>query len=525
MSRPPHDQRSPGGDWLANAETEIVMLPGVGDGHPQDDPSQAPTTRLNPAEVLAQRRVGPTAAPAAGPPAAPPADPVGPAAGIADEASGPHSSGRHRAPGVLTQLTAAGRALVEGLRTDPDHRIVAVLAVLVASLGLAPIALAPSEVVIYSGVATGTPMLYTYTIAIVAALVVIGIQTRRQLTGALFPWVPFLGWMLLFAVFAWDSSLRTVSGLVHFSLVAIVFAIGVSAERADRRKSVLLWAFAAVAWLQLFAIMMAVIGFPLRRIAGQQALDVLGRATGLTSHPGELAKLMFFCGMCALTLPQKTVRQRWVAWTTLGAVFLGVSLTQSRSVLAAVVSMILILVVLEFVTGRWQKKYFVVLGITGLLGLLSVPWLIKRFTADPEGGDRQHLLQVAFDVIRDHPWAGVGPNSYVAVAGASDPLTASGVPVHNVLLLSAAELGIVGALLLWLPFAMAATTAIHSVFRVRTSELAPRVLVSALPGLVLIGMTGWGLMQGPYFLMFALVAGYFYARSRHARMASGHGRD
>jgi hypothetical protein len=72
---------------------------------------------------------------------------------------------------------------------------------------------------------------------------------------------------------------------------------------------------------------------------------------------------------------------------------------------------------------------------------------------------------------------------------------------------------------------MTATTAIHSVFRVRTSELAPRVLVSALPGLVLIGMTGWGLMQGPYFLMLALVAGYFYARARFARVASGYGRD
>ncbi|MCG5437337.1 O-antigen ligase family protein [Micromonospora foliorum] len=522
MSRPPHDQRSPGGDWSADADTEIVMLPGVGDGHPQDDLSHAPTTRLNPSEVLAQRRVAPAARPTTGPATGPAAGPV---TGPADEASGPHSSGRHRAPSPLTQLTSAGRGLVEGLRSDPDQRIVAVLAVLVATLGLAPIALAPSEVVIYSGVATGTPMLYTYTIAIAAAVVVIGIQTRRQLARAFFPWLPFLGWMLLFAVLAWDSSPRTVSGLVHFSLVAIVFAIGVTAERADRRNSVLLWAFAAVAWLQLFAITMAVIGFPLRRIAGQQALDVLGRATGLTSHPGELAKLLFFCGMCALTLPQKTVRQRWVAWTTLGVVFLGVSLTQSRSVLAAVVSMILILVVLEFVTGRWQKKYFVVIGITGLLGLVSVPWLIKRFTADPEGGDRQHLLQVAFDVIREHPWAGVGPNSYVAIAGASDPLTASGVPVHNVLLLSAAELGIIGALLLWLPFAMTATTAIHSVFRVRTSELAPRVLVSALPGLVLIGMTGWGLMQGPYFLMLALIAGYFYARSRYVRVASGYGRD
>ncbi|WCN82602.1 O-antigen ligase family protein [Micromonospora sp. LH3U1] len=482
------------------------MFTGTGDGHPQGDPSHAPTTRLSGSQVPIQTNVDP-------------------AEGLGDTTSRPRPMGRHRAPSVVTQLTSAGRAFVESLRSDPDQRIVAALAVLVAALGLAPIALAPSEVVIYSGVATGTPTLYTYTIAIAAAVVVIGMQTRRQLLRAFFPWVPFLGWMILFAVLSWDSSLRTVSGLLHFCLAAIVFAIGVTAERADRRNSVLLWAFAAVAWLQLFAITMAVIGLPLRRIAGQQSLDVLGRATGLTSHPGELAKLLFFCGMCALTLPQKTVRQRWVAWTTLGVVFLGVSLTQSRSVLAAVVSMILILVVLEFVTGRWQKRYFVVVGITGVLGLVSVPWLIERFTADPEGGDRQHLLQVAWDVIQAHPWAGVGPNSYVAIAGATDRLTASGVPVHNVLLLSAAEVGIIGALLLWLPFVLTATTAIHSVFRVRTSELAPRVLVSALPGLVLIGMTGWGLMQGPYFLILALVVGYFYARARAAKVASGYGRD
>ncbi|MEV1144587.1 O-antigen ligase family protein [Micromonospora sp. NPDC049799] len=426
---------------------------------------------------------------------------------------------------MVVRLTEVGRTVARGLRSDPDQRIVAALALVVATLGLVPVALAPADVVIYAGVATGTPTLYSYTIAITVALVLVALHTPRRLVRALLLWVPFLGWVALFAVLSWDASLRTLSGILHFCLAATVFAIGAAAERADRRHSILLWAFAVVAWLQLFAITAAVLGFPLRRVSGQQALDVLGRATGLTSHPGELAKLLFFCGLCALTLPQRTVRERWVAWTTLGVVLLGVSLTQSRTVLAAVVSVILVFMLLELMTGRWQKRYFVVLGLTGVLGVASLPWLIERFLADPGGGSRQHLLTVAWDVIRAHPWTGVGPNSYVAVAGASDRLTASGVPVHNVLLLSAAEVGILGALLLWLPFVRTATTATRSVFRSRTSELAPRVLVSALPGLLLIGMTGWGLLQGPYFLMLALVSGYFGARTRSSAGVRGDGRD
>ncbi|MFC7548037.1 O-antigen ligase family protein [Plantactinospora sp. GCM10030261] len=440
-------------------------------------------------------------------------------------ATGPGRVGRLQALRSASRLSRGGRTLAAGLRSDPDQRVVAALALLVATLGLMPVALVPADSAIYAGVATGTPTLYTYTVAIAVVLVVVAMRTPRRLGRSLFLWVPFLIWMAVFAVLSWDASPRTVSGLLHLSLAAVVFAIGAAAERADRRHSILLWAFAAVAWIQLLASIAAIAGFPLRRISGQQALDVLGRATGLTSHPGELAKLLFFCGLCALTLPQRAVRDRWVAWTTLGAVLVGVSLTQSRTVLAAVVSMVVILVLLEFVTGRWQKRYFIVLGLTALLALVSLPWLIERFTADPGGGSRQHLLGVAWTVIRDNPWTGVGPNSYVAVVGTIDPLTASGVPVHNAFLLSAAELGILGAVLLWLPFARTATVAVRAVFRTRTPELAPRVLVSALPGLVLIGMTGWGLMQGPYFLTLALVTGYFLARTRSGGVASGDGRD
>ena len=209
----------------------------------------------------------------------------------------------------------------------------------------------------------------------------------------------------------------------------------------------------------------------------------------------------------------------------LGAALTGITLSQSRSVLAATIAMIVIFALLEITAaGRWRRTHLALLGSALAVAAISLPWLIKRFAADPGGGARSHVLRVAMDVIRDHPWVGVGPNDYVAAAGAFDRLTASGVPVHNIALLSAAELGVLGAVLLWLPFAVVAVRAGSQTWRDRGADQASRALVSALPGIVLIAMTGWGLLQGPYFLIFALLMGYFGARVGAWGYEGAHGR-
>ncbi|MFI6761355.1 O-antigen ligase family protein [Micromonospora sp. NPDC050417] len=411
---------------------------------------------------------------------------------------------------VRASRLAAIRSLLVLAISDPGQRVTTGL--LVVTLGLVPVALLPAESPIYAGITNATPTLYTFTLTLGLSSLLMVMLAGRRFRAGLLPWAPFLLWLLTLTVVAWGWSPRTVSGLLHLCLGAIAFAIGVAAHHQDRGGSALAWVFAAVAWVQLGAIVAAVLGFPLREVTGAQALDVHGRATGLTSHPGELSKVLFFCGLCVLTLPQRTARERVAVWLTLGAVFVGTSLTQSRAVLAAVMAMILISVLLELAGGRWQRKHFVILGTTVVLGLASLPWLINRFMADPTGGARPHITQVALSAIGDHPWAGVGPNGYVAVIGATDRLTETGVPVHNIFLLSAAELGILGAVLLWLPFLVVAVRAIRRVRLSRGADPTARVLVSALPGIVLIGATGWGLLQGPYFLIFSLVMGYFGAR-------------
>jgi O-antigen ligase len=396
-----------------------------------------------------------------------------------------------------------------------------------ASLGVAPLALLPMASPIYAGMATASPTLYTYTVAIAIAAVVLAVRAPRATLGGVLPWLPLFAWLIGSSVVAWEPTPRLWSGLIHLALGAAAFAIGVGAgaQERDGEPSPLAqpvpWLFAAVAWIQFLAVALALAGLPLRTLTFALAQDVHGRATGLTTHPGELSKLLFFCAMCALVLPQRTTRERWLAWSTFGVILAGVFLTQSRAVLGGLVAIIGIFVGLEFAAGRWQRRHAVVLGMTGLLALASIPWIINRFAADT--GARGHTMRVALDAIRDHPWTGVGPNSYVAVVGQTDRLTATGVPVHNIFLLSAAELGAIGALLLCLPFVAVAVRAVRALRTSRGADPAARVVVAALPGVVVMAVTGWGLLQGPYFLVFAFMFGYFSRRIGGARVGGPDG--
>ncbi|MEV4534294.1 O-antigen ligase family protein [Asanoa sp. NPDC049518] len=390
-------------------------------------------------------------------------------------------------------------------RTDPWAAAAVVM--LVATVAVGPVALLPAESPVYAGIANLRPTLHTYTVAVLVAIGVLAWRAPRDVGRALLLFAPFLTWLALLALTVWPKSALTVSGLAAFTMGAAAFAVGAA---AGRLRAPLCWALAAVAWLQLLAVGLAAAGLPLRRVEGAQALDVLGRATGLTAHPGELSKVLFLCGLAVLALPQRGRLERWAIWLTLGAVFAGVWLTQSRTVLVAVVALVAGSVLLESVAaGRWQRRHFLAIGMTAVLGAVSLPWLIARFASDPGGGARGHVTGVAFDTIARHPWAGVGPNGYVDVVGDLDRLTQTGVPVHNIVLLTAAETGIAGALLWWAPVVAVLVLAVRRAWLTRGADLPARVLVSATPGILLIGMTGWGLMQGPYLLLFLLVVGFF----------------
>ncbi|WP_117210265.1 O-antigen ligase family protein [Allorhizocola rhizosphaerae] len=423
------------------------------------------------------------------------------------------------------------RAKVTGLRrASPigglllDSRLRIPTALLCVCLAVGPMAFANSDARIYVGIAPHVPTFYTYTGALIALMLLYLIWGSAADWRGLKPWLPFVAWLAIGSLLAWGFSLHMASGMAHLLLGALSFTAGAAAARRDPEGTVVPWTFAVAAWIQLLAIESASFGFPLRQITGPQAPDLVGREVGLTSHPGELAKLLFFCAMFVLVLPKRGLLQRWAVRLTLVAIFLGTSLSQSRTGLVAVVALVVTFVALELLSAKLRRAHLIMLGGVGVLCAASAPWMIARFSADPEGGSRGHVMGVAFRLIKEHPWFGLGPNNYVAVGGASDALTASGVPVHNAFLMSAAELGIVGGALVWLALVLVAWGAVKAVKSSKANNIHARVLVSALPGLFLTANTGWGLLQAPTFLILCLCFGYFNVRAAQWRDAGEVGR-
>jgi O-antigen ligase len=103
-------------------------------------------------------------------------------------------------------------------------------------------------------------------------------------------------------------------------------------------------------------------------------------------------------------------------------------------------------------------------------------------------------MEVALLQFADTPWFGVGPANYVRVVGMRDALTAEGWPVHNAFMLQIVELGIIGALLFFLPLLYMFVRSILAMRLVSRQGDYARAVVAYLPAFVLISWTGWGML-------------------------------
>jgi O-antigen ligase len=137
-----------------------------------------------------------------------------------------------------------------------------------------------------------------------------------------------------------------------------------------------------------------------------------------------------------------------------------------------------------------------------------------REIADPGGGVRSRLLGFAFEYIPDYLLRGVGPNNYTTAIG---PLSGTNIPVHNTLLLVVAETGIVGGFLLFAPIIVSFAQAWR--FRSRDSYGgdSAKSLVAFAPGLLLIAMTGWGMVGTSIFMLWLFVTAFSFAIIREER--------
>lgn len=359
----------------------------------------------------------------------------------------------------------------------------------------------------YVGIATAETSVYTYTIAVCCGLLVLAGKIRHVARLAIWP-LPFVAITCIMFVVEWDASSRVLSGLAHLATAVAAFFVALAIPhwyteaKYDFAGIVCLCAFG-----QGFFVLLEVLGVFRRSLVGPQSSDLAGRAIGLTDHPNQLARLMFVALVCALLLIGWRGR-----WRTLGLAAVPVAvgclaLTQSRSALLASGLLLVGYFSFSLFIGRHKRKSLALLGIMLVVVLPQLSTIIDRFELDPTGGARPYLNQVAEFSIEQRPLIGVGPNEYVNIVGALDSLTASGVPVHNVFLLTAAELGVVAAAALWIPIAIAPLFAIWQLRAGKGDEVAGQALVVTAPGLVLLGLTTWGLMAGSMLVLLAMVYG------------------
>jgi hypothetical protein len=84
--------------------------------------------------------------------------------------------------------------------------------------------------------------------------------------------------------------------------------------------------------------------------------------------------------------------------------------------------------------------------------------------------------------------------------------------VHNTFLLTAAELGVLGAILFWLP--VTGLLAMAWISRRRPGFAGPFALavIASAPGLYLVNSSGWAVLSGPLLPLWFLVYGFAYSQ-------------
>ncbi|MCA9899663.1 MAG: O-antigen ligase family protein [Anaerolineales bacterium] len=211
-----------------------------------------------------------------------------------------------------------------------------------------------------------------------------------------------------------------------------------------------------LAWLGEPTLDLLVEGTSVAQRGGQNWL----RAYGLNSHPNQLGLLLM--ALCLLIWPyREQVRGgwRWLFWLGLAAGLAGLLVSLSRTAWAGLLLGGLVFAAHHRRTGPIVRRELAIplaILVAGVL-LFALAYgdvLAGRLLAldspleSRSLWERQRDWSLAWQVWGERPFLGVGPGQYLTAASAINPEAAL---VHNVPLLVAAELGLVG-LAAWLWF-------------------------------------------------------------------------
>ena len=382
---------------------------------------------------------------------------------------------------------------------------------LVLSLAVAPYPLTETSGAMHYGTTTGEMTVMTYTVVLLSLLAgMIGLKGVGRVlayTGVVASYLSIL------AIFSWGSTLAQWSGITHIATTLVAVAVGIGlAQRME--NDLFLVRLVALACLlsvlinaTLAALQIAGINASVYDNAGYFVDE--GRPIGSFNHPSLIGKiaLLLFVVLLPLTRHNDGLTRK-LAWATVILSIPVVTATQARVNTLAVLGAVILWFLLD---RRLSKKG----RLSALLGsvVVAIPVgliLLPRFLADPDGGDRSELLVTGLEQLRRHYWVGLGADSYSSVVGQWDVLAATGYPVHNTFLLAIIEMGMLGAVLLFFPFILVNTLAIRKMRLPGSVGDTAQAVAVVLPGLLVIAMTGWGLLTGGTFVLWGLVTGIAY---------------
>lgn len=380
------------------------------------------------------------------------------------------------------------------------------LALLVA-LALVPypaVALALDQV--HYGIADGIYTPTSYSIAL-AAVVVAGLR-QREVRLSIVLSAGFLVYLSILTILLWGNTAAQWSGNIHLVTALLAVGAGAAIGHTLLKDSTfrLLWVSVTLGILVIQALASAaqLSGIPLSLFTNDVSYFIKElRPIGTFNHPSVIGKTVLV--LLIVVLPFTRDARRATSRIAWAAVLVGVAVTaatQARSNIAAVLVAVVLWVLFD--NRRSIKRRLITAGVAALASVPVALTVIPRFLSDPGGGDRPELLSTGLQQIASAPFLGIGANSYSAVVGQWDELAASGFPVHNTFLLATAELGALGAIMLFVPLVWQFVSAARSWSGTGLARGASVASLVALPGLALVTMTGWGMLTEG-----ALVLWYF----------------
>ena len=326
--------------------------------------------------------------------------------------------------------------------------------------------------------------------------------------------LPLLLWIIAGAISfipAVNKSIAIIELIRMLRIFLIFFAIYKLVDKPEDFRLI------AISLVIAFAIQAALVsmeyfaGHPLLRLPGEsREADIAGllfRPSGSMGHSSNFAKLASLCLPICLAFIYVIQKNIWriVVGLVLVTGLVSLIFTVSRAGFATSIFG-LVWVSLLILKNKRRKAVKIVVPIIMLFIGMGLAWSLggSRFMSRIQWDQgsalsRPQMYSVAWNVIKSHPFLGVGLNNYTLVASYYDN-TPSAIsinfphPVHNIFLLHAAEMGILGAaFFIWFLFATISKAFKHSS---DAKFLLDSVLAKAMGiGITcswLQGLIGWG---------------------------------